>query len=73
MTHNIQQPISPLRQRMIEDMALRKLSPKTQSKYIRAVINLTRFLGCSPDTATAEDLRRYQLHLVDTRDLPCHR
>jgi len=65
MTHTTK-PISPLRQRMIEDMALRKLSPKTQSKYLRAVINLTRFLGRSPDTATAEDLRRYQLHLVDT-------
>jgi integrase/recombinase XerD len=64
MTHTTK-PISPLRQRMSEDMALRKLSPKTQSKYIRAVINLTRFLGRSPDTATAEDLRRYQLHLVD--------
>ena len=38
MTHNTK-PISPLRQRMIEDMTLRKLSPKTQSKYIRAVIN----------------------------------
>ena len=59
-------PISPLRQRMIEDMTLRKLSPKTQSGYIRAVKNLTRFLGRSPDTATAEDLRRYQLHLVES-------
>ena len=65
MTHNAK-PISPLRQRMIEDMMLRKLSPKTQSTYIQAVINLTRFLGRSPDTATAEDLRRYQLRLVDT-------
>ena len=64
MTHNTK-PISPLRQRMIEDMALRKLAPKTQSQYIRAVINLTRFLGCSPDTASPEDLRRYQLHLVE--------
>jgi len=49
---------------MIEDMTLRKLSPKTQSKYIRAVINFTRFLGRSPDTAMAEDLRGYQLRLV---------
>jgi len=65
MTHHTK-PISLLRQRMIEDMTLRKLSPKTQSKYIRAVINLTRFLGRSPDTATAEDLRRYQLHLVES-------
>jgi len=59
-------PLSPLRQRMIEDMRLRKLSPKTQTHYIRAVRNLTRYLGRSPDTATVEDLRRYQLHLVDT-------
>jgi len=65
MTHN-PKPISPLRQRMLDDMALRKLSPGTRSKYLRAVINLTCFLGQSPDTATPEDLRRYQLHLVET-------
>ena len=65
MTHN-PKPISPLRQRMLDDMALRKLSPSTRSKYLRAVINLTCFLGQSPDTATPEDLRRYQLHLVET-------
>ena len=58
-------PISPLRQRMIDDMTLRKLSPQTQGAYIRAVKNFTRFLGQSPDAASAEDLRRYQLHLVD--------
>jgi len=65
MTHNTK-PISPLRQRMLEDMALRKLAPQTQSHYLRAVINFTRFLGRAPDTATPEDLRRYQLHLVET-------
>ena len=59
-------PISPLRQRMLEDMALRKLAPKTQSNYLRSVINFTCFLGRSPDTATTDDLRRYQLHLVET-------
>ena len=58
-------PISPLRRRMIEDMRLRKLSPKTQKAYIRAVANFTRFHGRSPDTAHAEDLRQYQLHLVE--------
>lgn len=57
--------ISPLRQRMIDDMRLRKLSPKTQTGYIRAVRQLAGFLRRSPDTATVEDLRRYQLHLVD--------
>lgn len=58
--------ISPLRQRMIDDMTMRKLSLKTQGTYIRAVRNFTRFLGRSPDTASAEDLRRYQLHMVST-------
>jgi site-specific recombinase XerD len=57
--------ISPLRRRMIEDMRVRKLSPKTQSTYIRAVRHLAGYLGRSPDTATDEDLRRYQLHCVD--------
>ena len=59
------QAVSPLRQRMIEDMRMRKLSDKTQIGYIRAVRRLARFLGRLPDTATAEDLRRFQLHLVD--------
>lgn len=58
-------PISPLRQRMIEDMTLRKLAEKTQSGYLRWVKHFSRFLGRSPDTATAEDLRRYQLHLSE--------
>jgi site-specific recombinase XerD len=57
-------PISPLRQRMIEDMTLRKLSARTQSGYLRWVKNLAGFLKRSPETATAEDLRRFQLHLV---------
>ena len=64
MTQNTQ-AVSPLRQRMIEDMRARKLSPKTQSGYIRAVEKLTMYLGRSPATASAEDLRRFQLHLVD--------
>jgi hypothetical protein len=48
--------ISPLRQRMIEDMRLRKLSEKTQSGYIRAVGRFAAFLRRSLTTATAEDL-----------------
>jgi site-specific recombinase XerD len=59
------QPISPLRRHMLDDMRLRKFSPKTQSAYIRAVVSFTRFLGRAPDTAEADDLRRYQLHLVE--------
>ena len=57
--------ISRLRQRMIEDMRMRKLSPKTQAAYIRTVRQLAGYLGHAPDTATVEDLRNYQLHLVD--------
>jgi site-specific recombinase XerD len=49
---------------MIEDMTLRKFLPKTQTQYIRAVVKFTQFLERSPNTAEAEDLRRYQLHMV---------
>ena len=58
--------ISPLRQRMIDDMTIRKMAPKTQADYIRAVKNFTDFLGRSPDTASPEDLRRFVLHLSQT-------
>jgi len=61
-TSNI--PISPLRQRFIEDMSLRKLAPHTQQGYIRAVKKLALFLGHSPHTATPEDLRYFQLQMV---------
>ena len=57
--------ISPLRQRMIDDMRMRKLREHTQSSYIRAVRRLAAYLGRSPDSATVEDLRGFQLHLVD--------
>ncbi|MEH6814853.1 MAG: site-specific integrase [Motiliproteus sp.] len=57
-------PISPLRQRFIEDMAMRKLAPNTQSGYIRAVKKLASFLGRSPSTATPDDLRRFQLQMA---------
>ena len=60
-------PISRLRQRMLDDMAMRKLNPKTQKDYIRAVVKFARYLKRSPHTATAEDLRRYQLHLTNKR------
>ena len=61
---------SPLRQRMIEDMRMRKLEHRTQEGYIRAVRKLTAYLQRSPDTATVEDLRNFQLHLVDTGTSP---
>ncbi|MDT5368634.1 MAG: integrase/recombinase XerD [Mycobacterium sp.] len=62
--------ISPLRQRMLEDMRLRKLAPKTQEAYVRAVLRLAKYLHRAPDTATVEDLRNFQLHLVDCGTSP---
>src|SRR5258707_12181751 len=59
-------PISPLRRRMIEDMTVRKFAARTQEGYIRAVKGFSAFLGASPATASAEDLRRYRLHLVES-------
>jgi len=59
------QSINPLRQRMLDDMRMRKLSDTTQSNYLRAVRRFAGYLGRPPDTASAEELRRYQLHLVD--------
>ena len=57
--------VSPLRQRMIDDMRMRKFGEKTQLDYVRAVRKFAQHLGRSPDTASVEDLRNYQLHLVD--------
>ena len=56
--------MSPLRRRMIEDMTIRKFTPKTQHDYVQGIKNFAVFLGRSPDTASFEDVRRYQLHLV---------
>src|SRR5246127_5680468 len=61
-----EKPISPLRQRMLEDMSMRRFVPDTQREYIRAVKRLAIFLGRSPDTATPEELRAFQLHLTET-------
>ena len=60
-------PISPstgtgLRQRLIEDMSVRGFTEKTRHDYIRSIARFAAFLGRSPDTATAEDIRRFQIH-----------
>ena len=60
-------PISPLRARMLEDMAIRKLGPKTRKDYIRAVVQFAGYLKRTPDSATVEDLREFQLHLTRQR------
>ena len=56
--------ISPPRRRMIEDMTIRKFAPKTQHDYVQRVKHFTAFLRRSPDTASFENVRRYQLHLA---------
>ena len=58
--------ISPLRQRMIEDMSARQLHPLTQRGHIRACKRFAAFLKRSPDTATSDDLRRFKLHLAES-------
>ena len=60
----IDKPNSPLRQRMIEDMTARRYTEKVQKSYIRQIWRFAAFLGRSPDTATIEDVRLYQLHLA---------
>lgn len=59
-----EKPISELRRRMLEDMAVRKFGEKTRHDYIRHVAMFAKFLGRSPETATAEDVRRFQVHLT---------
>jgi hypothetical protein len=56
--------MSPLRQRMIKDMNARKLTTGTQSGHLRGCRRFAAFLKATPDTASAEDIRRFQLHLA---------
>src|SRR5262245_56114259 len=65
--------ITPLRQRMIEDMNARKLCAGTQRGHVRSCKRFAAFLKRSPDTATLEDIRRFQLHLADTGVSLCNR
>ena len=65
--------ITPLRQRMIEDMNARKLCAGTQTGHIRSCKRFASFLKRSLDTATAEDIRRFQLHLSETSASICNR
>src|SRR6516225_5202331 len=65
--------VSPLRHRMIEDMSLRNFAPRTQEHYIRSCKKLAAFLRRSPDTATTEDIRLFQLHLAEAGVSICNR
>ena len=58
--------MSPLRRRMIEDMTIRRLAPKTQHDYVQRVKDFATFLGRSPDTAKSEDVRSFRLHLASS-------
>ena len=61
---NAPRPITPLRQRMIEDMTIRNLSATTQASYVHWVKSFALHIGRSPDQATMEEVRAFQLHLV---------
>ncbi len=65
--------VSPLRQRMIEDMAARKLNPHTQRSHISSCKRFAAWLKRSPDTATPDEVRRFQLHLVEGGASICNR
>lgn len=59
--------MTPLRQRMVEDMQLRGLSEKTQEAYVRAVRQLAEHYGKSPQHISDEELRQYFLHLTNVK------
>src|SRR5471032_368467 len=66
----IHSSVSPLRRRMLEDMAMRGLREETQRDYIRFVRSFASFLGRPPNTATAEDIRRFQVHQAESGAQP---
>ena len=65
-TNSLAVPISPLRQRMLEDMTIRRPAPRTQAAYLSAVSRFSRHFGPSPDRLSYEDVRAWQLHLVQS-------
>jgi integrase/recombinase XerD len=65
--------VSRLRQRMIEDMAARKLNPHTQRSHISSCERFAAYLKRSPDTATPDDVRAFQLHLIESGASICNR
>jgi integrase/recombinase XerD len=62
----VSQAIRPLRRRMLEDMAMRGLRAETQRDYVRFVHSFAAFLRRPPDTATPEDIRRFQVHQAES-------
>ena len=65
--------VSPRRQHMIEDMAARKLNPHTQRSHIQSCKRFAAWLKRSPDTATPDEIRRFQLYLIESGTSICNR
>jgi site-specific recombinase XerD len=65
--------VSPLRRRMIEDMTARKLTPGTQRSHLRSCRRFAAWLKRSLDTATPDDVRQFQLHLIESGTSICNR
>ena len=65
--------VGPLRQCMIDDMAARKLNPHTQRSHISSCKRFAAWLKRSPDTATPDEVRRFQLHLIESGASICNR
>ncbi len=61
--------MNPLRQRMTEDMKVRNLAPKTQASYLQQVTAFARYFNKSPELLGPEEIRTYQVHLIDTKQL----
>ena len=66
-------PITPLRQQMIEDMTARKLGHHSQRSHLHSCKRFAAFLGRSPDTATADDIKKFQLFLIEDGASICNR
>ena len=67
---HFEKPISPLRQCMIEDMTVRGFGAKSKHDYVRHIESFVKFLGRSPETASSEDVRRFQVHQTEMGKQP---
>src|SRR4051794_11703381 len=61
--------MTPLRQRMLEDMSIRNFTENTQRSYVQQVSLYAKYFACSPDALGPKQVREYQLHLVEGRKL----